>query len=72
MSYNLPYESEVMVMADDPDGAAEMVKLAVNADEMPSETNFKITSCELIEENVDVDDSEVAESYRQTNKRTLN
>lgn len=72
MNYNLPYESEVMVMANDPDSAAEMVRLAVNADEMPEGTNFKITSCELIEENIDVDDSEVAESYRQTNKRTLN
>lgn len=61
-----------MVMADDPDGAAEMVKLAVNADEMPEGTNFQITSCELVEENISVDDSEVAESYRQTNKRTLN
>lgn len=72
MSYNLPYESEVMVMAEDPDGAAEMVKLACSADEMPPETDFKITSCELIEENISVDESEVAESYRQTNKRTLN
>lgn len=72
MTYNLPYESEVMVMANDPDGAAEMVKVAVNSDEMPPETNFQIVSCELIEENVDVDENEVAESYRQTSRKVLN
>lgn len=72
MNYNLPYEAEVMVMANDPDSAAEMVKLAVNSDEMPEGTNFKIVSCELIEEGIDVEDSEVAESYRQTNRKTLN
>lgn len=71
-TYNLPYESEVAVLAENPEQAVHRVRTAVDADNMDPEMKFEIHSCELVEENVEVNEEEVHEDYKAYDKRILN
>lgn len=67
-----PTVVEVAVMGGTPEHAVERLKSAIDAENMPAEVDFKIASCELIEENVAVDENEIEELYATTDKRVLN
>lgn len=71
-TYLSPQIAEVAILATSPEEADHRLKTAIGYDEAPDEMQFKITSCELLEENVDADPEEVSQEYKAIDTRTLN
>jgi hypothetical protein len=68
-----PQVAEVGILAKSPEEADHRLKTAIGFDEAPNEIQFKIISCELLQEDVpDADDEQIAEDYKAIDTRTLN
>lgn len=72
-TYLSPQIAEVAILAKSPEEADHRLKAAIGYDEAPDEMKFRITSCELLEENVpEANDEEIEEEYKALDTRTLN
>lgn len=72
-TYKEPRVAEVAILAKSPEEADHRLKLAIGYDDSPTEMEFRVTSCELIEENVEVtDENEVEDEYKELDTRVLN
>lgn len=72
-SYMSPQIAEVQILAKSPEEADYRLKTAIGFDEAPKEIMFKISSCELLMEDVpEADDDQISEDYKAIDTRTLN